>query len=102
MATIEGRGVPEFVFLGEGRFAGSTGCNRFFGQFDERPDGPVTAGPIGSTMMMCPDDLMAQERDILSALETTTTVESSDDGLRFVDADGVTLLELERFGDDST
>lgn len=99
VATIEERGEPEFVFLGDGRFAGSTGCNRFFGQFEERADGSIATGPIGSTMMMCPEDLMVQERHILAALEATAAVERSERGLRFVDGTGVVVLELTLFED---
>ena len=90
--TIDGRSPAELTFLGDGRFAGSTGCNRFFGQF-EVVDGGLEAGPVGVTMMMCPEDLMTQERAVLAAIETTTTIARSDGLLHFLDATGTTVLE---------
>jgi heat shock protein HslJ len=93
--TIEDGRRPEFTFLGDGRFAGSTGCNRFFGEFTDVGDGIVAAGPIGMTMMMCPDDLMHQESDVLAALEATATIVQSAGTTTFLDASDRPLLVLE-------
>ena len=45
-------GQPRLEFTEDGRFAGTDGCNRLFGSWDQ--DGAeVTFGMTGSTMMAC-------------------------------------------------
>ncbi|MHA7852411.1 META domain-containing protein [Roseovarius sp.] len=58
----------EITLSRAGRLAGSTGCNRFFGTYDLTGEG-LSFGPVGSTMMACPDALMMQERRIFDALK---------------------------------
>ncbi len=95
MVPVEAGFRPAMVAFGDdGRFSGSTGCNNFFGQFAE-VDAGVVSGPIGSTMMMCPDPLMVQERRVLSALEATRAIEVAGDVLVMIDGDGATLVEAE-------
>jgi heat shock protein HslJ len=95
MVPVEAGFRPAMVTFGEdGRFSGSTGCNNFFGQFAE-VDAGVVSGPIGSTMMMCPDALMVQERRLLAALEATRAIEVTGDVLVLVDGDGATLVEAQ-------
>lgn len=95
--TIDAGEGTEFTFLGDGRFGGSTGCNRFFGQFTDE-NGTLSAGPVGITMMMCPDDRMAQERSVLAAIETTTAIRKEVHGVTFLDTAGEVVMELEGFG----
>ena len=95
MVPVEAGFRPAMVTFGDdGRYSGSTGCNNFFGQFSEAGDG-VVSGPIGSTMMMCPDALMVQERRVLSALEATRAIEVAGDVLVMIDGEGATLVEAE-------
>lgn len=99
MVPVEAGVRPATVtFAEDGRFSGSTGCNNFFGQFTE-VDGSVVSGPIGSTMMMCPDALMVQERRLLSALEATRAIEVAGDVLVMIDGNGATLVEAEALVD---
>jgi len=73
---------PERVsinFLAPARVAGSTGCNRFVGGFTLTGEG-LHFGAIGSTLMACPDELMAQERDLLDAIEQVTRFDMTDTG----------------------
>jgi heat shock protein HslJ len=87
---------PAMITFGEdGRFSGSTGCNNYFGQFSPSSDG-LASGPIGSTMMMCPEPLMVQERRVLDALEATRRIEFDHDTLALVGADGVAVVEAQR------
>ena len=92
--TVDDGDGTEFTFLGDGRFAGSTGCNRFFGQFTAREDGSLDAGPVGVTMMMCPDERMVQERRVLDALEATAGVVEAGDAVELRDPAGATVMEL--------
>jgi heat shock protein HslJ len=56
----------------EGRVAGTGGCNRYFASIEEGSAGMVTLGPVGSTMMACPDEAMALERTYLERLGKVT------------------------------
>jgi heat shock protein HslJ len=56
----------------DGRVSGSSGCNRFHGEF--KVDGnALKVGPLATTRMACEDELMTQERQFLRALESATT-----------------------------
>ena len=47
-------GRPDITFAKSGQFFGSTGCNRYFGQYlSEGPDIEVV-GNVGMTRMYCP------------------------------------------------
>lgn len=66
-------------FLAPGRVAGSGGCNRLVGGFTLTGEG-LHFGAMGSTMMACPDALMAQERTLLDALEQVRRFDLAEDG----------------------
>ncbi len=53
----------------DGSFAGSSGCNRYFAAVTEGDTpGAVRLGPIGGTMMACPEEVMAVETRYLTLL----------------------------------
>ena len=69
---IDGAGVIDdshasLQFLGEGRLAGSGGCNRLIGSYTLDGD-TLSITPAGSTMMACAPALMNQERTLLDLL----------------------------------
>lgn len=80
--------VDVTLSVDEGRVAGSAGCNRYFaaGSFDEPPTMYAT------TMMMCPEEVMAVERAYLAALTSCTRLLEDDGTLRGEADDGTTLL----------
>lgn len=53
------------------RLSGSGGCNRLMGSYEAGSD-TLKFAPGGTTMMACPEDLMQQESDFVSALKMTT------------------------------
>lgn len=65
-------GSEAFVrFEGEGRLAGDSGCNSFFGKY--RLDGEaIEIGPLAMTRKACPEPVMAAETALLQALEGAT------------------------------
>ncbi|MBL8660027.1 MAG: META domain-containing protein [Rhodospirillales bacterium] len=99
---IGGRGVIDnaqttITFDGEGRVAGSGGCNRYFGSV--AIDGAaVTIGKLGSTQMACVPALMDQERKYFDALAATRTYRLDDTGhkLVFLGEDGTPLVRFSR------
>lgn len=58
----------ELVFLPDGRFAATMGCNRFVGSYRSH-GGFLLFGHAASTMMACPDPLAKQERDFARMLD---------------------------------
>lgn len=74
---------------------GNGGCNSYFGPASY--DGTtLTVGPVGSTMMACADDVMAQETQFLTALQTPSTVEVSGTTVTLRGANGETQVTLAR------
>ncbi|MBW7930794.1 MAG: serine hydrolase [Gammaproteobacteria bacterium] len=55
-------------FSADGRLSGSASCNRFIGRYEARDGTLHIDGQLGSTMMMCPEALMNQERRLLDLL----------------------------------
>lgn len=50
-------GKYEVTFGADNRVAGIGECNRFFGSYQRTNNsGGITIGPVGSTMILCPDD----------------------------------------------
>ncbi len=75
----------------DGSVAGSAGCNRYFASYTV--DGnSLTIGAAGSTMMMCPEPIMAQEAAYLAALSAAASYQIVDGKLEIADADGNVIL----------
>ena len=71
---------------------GSAGCNSFMGSFTV-DDGVLTFGPLASTRMMCPPQVMEHEDRFLAAMATVETAELTFDGtLVLAPASGLTLV----------
>lgn len=59
---------PSIAFSADGRISGSTGCNRFFGSYEQAGDALTFSG-LGMTKMACLDDgIMGQEMTFASIL----------------------------------
>lgn len=58
----------EIGFTDDGRVFGTGGCNRLMGDYEITGEG-LSIGTIASTMMACPDAVMAQEETFVAALE---------------------------------
>lgn len=83
-------GAP-LAFAADGTFAGSTGCNRFAGNFTQ--DGAaLTMAPGPMTLMGCPEDLAGQESAVVAALPTVARFTSVEGTLTLLDADGAAVL----------
>jgi heat shock protein HslJ len=84
---------PTLDFLADGKLAGSTGCNRFFGTWTQDGAGlTVTVG--GSTQMACVDrQTTEQEQAVLTVLPETAGFERDGDTLTLTGAEGRALFE---------
>jgi heat shock protein HslJ len=103
LTSIAGTGVelaltPEIeitlVFTPDGRIAGAGGCNRYFSGVELGAPGELSLGPVGSTMMACPESIMAQEQQYLRALQGATRYRLAGDRLELLfGEDGVLGFE---------
>ena len=66
----------------DGQVVGSAGCNQYFGGYELSGGNLTVPGPLGSTMMACPEDVMNQEFAYLQALQAAESYEIDGDELR--------------------
>lgn len=76
-----------------GEFAGSAGCNRYFGKF-VWAEGKLGSGPVGSTMMACEESVMAMEHLYLGLLPRVARLNKTDGRLQLLDDQGLVLAEM--------
>lgn len=60
--------APTLTFQG-GMVSGSTGCNSYFAPASILREGHLELGVAGSTLMACPEEIMAQEFRFMAALD---------------------------------
>lgn len=83
--------VPDLTITQDGAIFGSGGCNRFAGRLTLTGEG-LTVGPLATTMMACPDPVMAAEQAFLGALARVDRFDISEEGiLRLLAGDEVVL-----------
>ncbi len=75
------------------KVSGFAGCNRFFGAFKHGGD-KLTLGPLATTRMACPEDVMDRETRFLKILETARLVEVTESELLLKTWEGAVLLRL--------
>jgi len=94
---VQDGGKPgRFVqFRADGVVGGSSGCNRFTGAYNQNGD-ELTFGPLASTRMACPPDVMEQEQQFLTMLGNVRSAEVSRPTLILKDGNGKELAELVR------
>ena len=89
--------TSEIEIAGDGKVAGTGGCNRLVSQATIKGSA-LKFGPVAGTMMMCDDAKMAQERAFHDALGATAAfrLESGGKTLVLLDAAGKAVAELAR------
>jgi copper homeostasis protein (lipoprotein) len=94
VATVEQKREPHLVLqANEKRVAGSGGCNRLIGSYEQ--DGEkLSFGRVATTMMACPDG-MEQERLFIGALERVQAHRIRGSHLDLLDAAGAVVARLE-------
>lgn len=68
--TLPGEREAHLLLL-DGRASGNGGCNKLMGSYTRSGDA-LAIGPLASTRMACPPELMAQEAALLDAYARTT------------------------------
>ncbi len=79
------------AFGTDGKVGGNGGVNTFSGDFESGPSS-VKIGPLASTKMAGPPELMTQEAAYLTALQNATTWEIQSGKLTMRDASGATQI----------
>ena len=82
---------PAISFLKEGKISGETGCNRFFGSYEEPQAGQLVLSEMGATKMACPDNEMAIEDMFLSNLGKVNAYRIEGDKLELLQNDKVVM-----------
>ncbi len=81
------------TFGADGQVSGNAGCNTFTGGYTLEGTS-LTVGPLATTMMACEQDVMDQETQFLTALQTPTAVETSGATVTLRAASGATQVIL--------
>jgi heat shock protein HslJ len=61
----------EWTLVSEDQVTGIASCNNYFTSYEVDGSSLRITSPIGTTLMMCEEDVMQQERAFLGALETS-------------------------------
>lgn len=61
------------AWLENGQVNGIAGCNNYFGGYTTQGRNGIEISELGSTRMMCPEEIMEQEQEFLAALQSATT-----------------------------
>lgn len=83
--------APDLTITEDGAVFGSGGCNRFSGRLTLTGEG-LSIGPLATTMMACPEPVMAAEQAFFGALARVDRFDIAADGiLRLLAADAEVL-----------
>lgn len=84
---------PVLEFLSGNRLAGDLGCNRASGSFQFNGHN-ILFDKVATTRRMCGPEFMKLEDQMLTILRDARTVEMTEKGLTFFDADGKEIQTL--------
>ncbi len=90
-----GKRAPAISFAADGKVAGTGGCNRFFGGYEQKGD-KLTFSPLGSTRMACPPDVMKKEQAFFEMLKAVRSAGVEGAKLVLRDGAGKELARLSR------
>ena len=90
-----GKRPPSISFEADGKVAGSGGCNRFFGGYEQDGES-LSFLPLGSTRMACPPGIMKIEQDFFDMLGAVRKARVEASTLVLIDAAGKELARLSR------
>jgi putative lipoprotein len=76
-----------------GQVNGSAGCNNYFGGYTTRGGDRIEISELGSTMMMCSEEIMEQEQAYLAALQSATSYRVEEGVLTLTYPGGALLFE---------
>ncbi|MCA9869300.1 MAG: META domain-containing protein [Anaerolineae bacterium] len=92
--TLPYRESPATLTMADGQAGGNTGCNNYFGSYTLDGDS-LTFGPMGATMMACPEPQAMQEQAYLAGLENVASYAIVGNQLHLFNADGEIIMAFE-------
>ena len=90
-----GRTARFVQFRADGIVGGSSGCNRFTGAYNQQ-GGELKLGPLASTRMACPPEVMEREQQFLAMLGNVRYAEANHLKMTLKDRNGRGIAELVR------
>ncbi len=100
--AIDGQGVLEnspasFTFAADGKLSGDGSCNNMMGTYEKSDDGKLSLKLGGTTKMMCPEELMKQDKSLMDIFEKVSGYSIDDAGvLTLTTDDGKTVTARRR------
>ena len=76
--TISEKPITLDIDLDNEKLSGSAGCNQYFGNYTLDNE-TLKAGPMGSTMMYCTEEIMKQEQRFLALFEAGIKISKNND-----------------------
>lgn len=98
LTEVEPRSRPTEFRFEDGRFSGSTGCNRVQGGYEVEGAVFRFGEGLAATRMACPEPLMKQETVIFKALQRVTGYRHAPDRLELTNDRDETVLSFTRIG----
>ncbi len=92
--TLPYREAPATLLMQDGQAGGTTGCNNYFGSYTLDGDS-LTFGPMGATMMACPEPQSMQEQAYLAGLGNVAGYVIVGNQLHLLNADGEIIMAFE-------
>jgi len=78
----------------DGNVGGTAGCNRYNTTYDLKGNKITVSDLVMTTLMACPEDVMAQEQLYLDTLKVAATFDTVDDELILFDTNGEVLAKF--------
>lgn len=91
---IEPKSEPLRFRFDAGNLSGRAGCNQLVGSYIRDGDTLEIGTQMASTMMACPEPLMAQEQAVIAALTTVSMLRQTGERLELLDENGDIQLAL--------
>lgn len=82
-------------FTKDGKIAGSTGCNSYFGSYT-RKDATLDVSPLGSTKMMCVENAMEIEDAFITGMANVKGWQLQEGDLILVDGSNKSIMTFEQ------
>jgi heat shock protein HslJ len=80
MSTVLLRSTLTAEFSADGKISGSAGCNSYSGTYTVQGESLTVSSPLAVTMMMCAEDVMAQETVFLTNLQAVKGYKLEENG----------------------
>lgn len=95
--VVDGDNPASIDFLPDGSIASNASCNRLMGSYEHgETAGEISFKPNKTTMMMCAEEVMEQEKSFLALLPQITSYTMDDATLTLKTDDGKTIIARRR------